>query len=118
MYWIGNLTAIDSNYVRSIGFAWLFKDAGVWCFVPKITGSTSLFYNAVFFVRFSLPLGLFWSIRWSASSTAKALWQAGIGWKLNGRLAILFRFQSDASSAAGVTGANTGQAQGFDYGTH
>lgn len=118
MYWIGNATAIDSIIVRSIGIAWLFKESGTWRFIPRITGSKSLLFNAVFFIRLSLPLGLFWSFRWSSSSTAKALWQAGLGWKLNGRLALLFRFQSDKSSAAGVTGPNTGQSSGFNYGTH
>ena len=118
LYKVGNLTAIDSDWVRSVGIAWLFKEQGEWKFMPRITGNTSLFYNAVFFLRFSLPFGLFWSLRWSESRVRKALWQAGIGWKLNGRLAVLFRFQSDASSAAGVTGANVGQAQGFEFGTH
>lgn len=118
LYKVGNLTAIDSDLVRSVGIAWLFKEGGVWRFKPRVTGNVSLFYNAVFFLRLSLPFGLFWSIRWSSSKTKKALWQAGIGWKLNGRLAVLFRFQSDASSAAGVTGANFGQSGGFEYGTH
>ena len=118
LYKIGNLTAIDEDWVRSVGVAWLFKEGGRWKFTPRITGNTSLFYNAVFFVRLSLPFGVFWSIRWSGSSAKKALWQAGIGWKLNGRLAVLFRFQSDASSAAGVTGPNVGQSGGFEYGTH
>ena len=118
MYWLGNVTAIDSDYVRSIGIAWLFKENDKWRFAPRITGNGSLFYNAVFFVRFSLPFGLFWSIRWAESTTKKSIWQSGIGCKLNGRFAILFRVQSDKSSAAGVTGPNFGQATGFNYGTH
>ena len=118
LYKIGNLTAIDSDWVRSVGVAWLFKDGGRWKFAPRITGNTSLFYNAVFFLRLSLPFGVFWSIRGSGSSAKKALWQAGIGWQLNGRLAVLLRFQSDKSSATGVTGPNFGQSGGFEYGTH
>jgi len=141
MYVIGNLSAIDSDYVRSFAVAWLFKENGKWVLTPRFTGNTALYYNAVFFVRWTttpliilLPIitalvgsnwpalfllhGLFWSFRWSASSTSKALWQAGIGWKLNGRFAPLFRFQSDESSATGVTGPNFGQATGFNYGTH
>ena len=118
MYWIGNITAIDSDLVKSIGIAWLFKENGKWAFTPRITGNTSLFYNAVFFVRLSLPLGIFASFRWSDSTIKKALFQTGIGWKLNGRLAILFRVQSDKTSAAGVTGPNLGQSGGFEYGTH
>ena len=115
---VGNLTVIDSDWVRSVGIAWLFKEDSKWNFLPRITGNTSLFYNAVFFIRLSIPCGLFWSFRWSGSRDCKALWQAGFGWKLNGRLAVLFRFQSDVSSAAGVTGPNTGQSGGFEYGTH
>ena len=118
LYKVGNLTAIDSDWVRSVGVAWLFKEGGRWRFVPRITGNTSLFYNAVFFLRVSLPFGLFFSFRWSSSETKKALFQTGFGWKLNGRLALLFRFQSDASSEQGVTGLNYGQAKGFNYGTH
>lgn len=115
---LGNATAIDSDIVRSIGVAWFFKTGGKWNLLPTVTGNASLFYNAVFFLRLSLPFGLFWSVRWSPSKASKAIWQAGIGWKLNGRLAVLLRIQSDASSAAGVTGQNLGQATGFEYGTH
>lgn len=118
MYVIGNLTAIDSDWVRSIGIAWVFQENGKWIFKPRITGQQSLFYNAALFVRLSLPSGIFASVRWSSSTTSKALLQTGIGWKLNGRLAVLLRIQSDASSAAGVTGPNLGQAGGFEYGTH
>jgi len=118
MYKIGNVTAIDSDYIKSFGIAWLFKENGKWNFIPRKTENVALFYNAILFLRFSLPFGVFASIRWSGSTVTKALFQCGMGWKLNGRLAILFRFQSDASSAAGVTGPNFGQAQGFEYGTH
>ncbi len=130
---------LDTDSIDSIGIAWLFKEDGRWCFTPRMTGERSLFFNAVFFVRYStcmpaffvqamltlitgwwwlmLP-GAFASVRWSASSTAKALLQVGAGWKLNGRIALLLRVQSDASSAAGSSGPNYGQASGFDYGTH
>lgn len=118
LYWFGNATAIDSDHVKSLGIAWLFKEDGRWNLIPRITGNTSLFYNAIFFLRLSLPFGIFASLRWSPSTTARSLFQAGLGWKLNGRLALLFRIQSDATSAQGVTGPNLGQATGFDYGTH
>lgn len=109
---------IDTDSVSSIGVAWLFKEDGAWCFKPRITGERSLFYNAVFFARINWPLGVFASFRWSASTTTKALFQTGIGWKLNGRIAVLLRIQSDATSAAGSAGPNYGQATGFDFGTH
>jgi len=118
LYWLGNATAIDDKYVKSIGIAWLFKEGGKWKFMPRITGQQSLFFNAVFFLRLSFPFGIFASVRWSSATDKKALFQAGIGWKLNGRLAVLFRIQSDKSSAKGVTGPNFGQSRGFYYGTH
>lgn len=118
LYWLGNATAIDDKVVKSIGIAWLFKEGGRWNFMPRITGQQSLFFNAVFFLRFSLPFGVFFSFRWSASSVKKALFQTGIGWALNGRLKVLFRIQSDISSAKGVTGPNVNQAVGFYYGSH
>lgn len=109
---------IDTDSIRTIGIAWLFREAGAWCWMPRITGDVSLFYNAVFFVRLNWPLGFFASLRWSSSTTARALLQAGLGWKLNGRIALLLRIQSDTTSAAGASGPNYGQATGFDYGTH
>jgi len=114
---LGNLTAIDDSYIKSVGIALLFKDPK-WDFKPLVTGNDSLFYNALLFLRLSLPFGLFFGFRWSPATDKKALFQCGIGWKLNGRLAVLFRIQSDESAAAGETGANTGQATGFNYGTH
>lgn len=109
---------LDTDEVLSIGFAWLFKENGKWNFLPRITGNTSLFYNAALFLRLSLPLGIFASVRWSSSTTKKALLQTGFGWKLNGRIAVLLRIQSDATSAAGSSGPNYGQSGGFEYGTH
>ena len=101
-----------------MALAWLFKEDGKWSVVPRPCSDTSLFYNAIFFVRIASPFGIFASVRWSGSTTGKAILQAGIGWALNGRLKLLFRIQSDATSAAGVTGENVGQSTGFDYGTH
>lgn len=118
LYWLGNATAIDGKYIKSIGIAWLFKEGGKWVFMPRITGEQSLFFNSVFFLRLSLPFGIFASVRWSEAFDKKSLFQAGIGWKLNGRLAVLLRIQSDKTSAAGVTGPNVGQSRGFYYGPH
>lgn len=109
---------LDTDSIKSIGIAWLFKENGVWSFLPRITGEKSLFYNAVFFLRLNWPLGIFASVRWSSSTTERALFQTGIGWKLNGRITVTLRVQSDATSAAGSAGQNYGQAQGFEFGTH
>ena len=142
-YWLGNLTAIDDKYVKSIGIAWLFKEGEKWMFMPRITGRQSLFFNAVFFLRYTIapptiimsllsvychslwPLlfGVFFSIRWAKigpvlGGKPRSFLQAGIGYKLNGRFGLLLRMQNDISSASGVTGANVGQAKGFNYGPH
>lgn len=115
---LGNFLTVDSDEVRSIGIAWLFTEQGKWRFLPRLCAKTSLFYNAVFFVRFCWPFGFFWSVRWSGASDRKAMLQTGLGFKLNGRFAILLRVQSDKTSAAGVTGPNLGQSGGFEFGTH
>lgn len=109
---------LDTDWIKSIGIAWVFKENGKWCVIPRITGNTSLFYNAIFFVRIGLPFLLCASFRWSGSTTSRAVFQCCVGYKLNGRAALSIRIQSDASSAAGDQGPNYGQAQSFDYGTH
>lgn len=105
---------LDTDSIHSVGGAWLFKENGRWRFKPRVTENVALFYNAVFFLRLSLPFGIFIHIR----PLRAQFFQGGLGWKLNGRIALLFRFQNDASAAAGVSGPNYGQSQGFDYGTH
>lgn len=114
MYWLGNATAIDPSWIMTFAVAWIFKDGGKWSFVPRWCGEVSLFYNAQFFLRLSLPFGMFFGMRLGSVR----LFQCGIGWKLNGRFGILFRVQTDASAAKGVTGPNYGQATGYDFGTH
>lgn len=115
---IGNLTALDQDAMKSVGAAWGFKEGGKWSFVPRKVGNVSLYYNSILFIRFCWPLGVFFAVRWSGATDKKALFQTGFGWKLNGRLAVLFRVQSDKTSAAGVTGPNVGQATGWEFGTH
>jgi len=109
---------LDTNTIKSKGIAWLFKENGVWNLIPRITGNVSQFYNAIFFLRFSLPFGIFTMFRWKETSNKKAFLQLGIGWKLNGRFGITARIQSDDSAEAGESGPNYGQAKGFEYGTH
>jgi hypothetical protein len=77
----------------------------------------SLYYNAMFFLRFNLPFGLFIGIRWAGKDPySKEFAQAGIGTKLNGDFALTLRVQSDASAAGGTTGPNVGQAIGWNQG--
>ena len=124
---LGNLTAIDDSYIKSIGIAWLFKEGGQWDFKPLVTGNDSLFYNAVFFFRLTfigwIPAGVFFMLRWAEigpvlGGKPRSFLQVGFGYKLNGRFGLPLRVQNDVSSAAGVTGPNVGQATGFNYGTH
>lgn len=77
----------------------------------------SLFRNGLVYVRLLWPFGLFLHVRW-CGSCRRAFLQAGVGWKLNGRFAVLMRVQSDDSAAVGVYGPNTGQAQGWREGDH
>jgi hypothetical protein len=77
----------------------------------------SLFRNGVVYWRLLWPFGYFLHVRW-CGGCRRAFLQAGFGWKLNGRLALLFRVQSDASAAAGTTGQNHGQATGWLEGDH
>lgn len=78
----------------------------------------SLFYNGIFYFRFMLPFWIGVGIRWAGGNpTRREYLQTGIGWKGNGRFAILLRIQSDRSAAEGTSGPNYGQAEGFNCGT-
>lgn len=77
----------------------------------------SLFRNGLFYFRLTRPFGIFLHIRWCAFCR-RAFLQSGIGWKLNGRFAVLLRIQSDQSAAEGVHGRNFGQASGWSEGNH
>lgn len=77
----------------------------------------SLFRNGMVYVRLLWPFGVFLHVRW-CGSCRRAFLQTGAGWKLNGRFAVLFRVQSDATAAAGTSGPNFGQAPGWSEGEH
>lgn len=78
---------IDQDSIHTVAVAWLFKESGRWVFRPRLCGDDSLFYNAVFFLRLSLPFGIFWSVRW-AENWRRSFLQASLGWKGNGRLTM------------------------------
>ena len=107
---------LDDTWIKTIGISWLFTVDGKWCFIPKIVPSNWQYANACIFVRIGFPFAFFMQLR--AGPTH--LWQGGIGWKQSGRIAIHFRFQTDASSAIGyhVDLPNTDHASGFEYGRH
>lgn len=111
---------IEDTTVESQGIAWGFKENGKWVFIPRLTGNAHQFFNAIFFMRLTFPLGLFVQIRWSDKLVGKQFIQYGFGYKNSGRIAVLCRVQSDASSAIGYHEGlpNLGQAQGFEYGGH
>jgi len=119
-WWDGILNAfpfcLDDIYIKTVGIAWLFTIDGKWCFIPKIVPNDWQYANACIFIRFGLPFAFFMQLRCSATH----LWQGGLGWKQSGRFAIHFRFQTDASAAAGfhVGMPNTDQSGGFEYGRH
>lgn len=77
----------------------------------------SLFRNGLIYLRLTRPFGIFIHLRWCAFCR-RAFLQTGFGWKLNGRIAVLLRIQSDQSAADGVHGHNFGQAVGFAEGNH
>lgn len=98
---------IDTDSVRTLlSLAW--DEQGIYA-----PGDQSLFFNGYCFLRITLPFGIWLHL--------KPLWklrfQCGLGWKLNGRAALTFRFQTDISAAAGVSGRNFGQAAGWKRGT-
>lgn len=105
---------LDTDSLSSVALAWIFTEKGEWKWKPRVCEDKSLFYNAQFFLRLSWPLGVFFGMRLGPTY----LFQCGIGWKLNGRLALLFRVQTDASAAAGTSGPNYGQSPGYEFGTH
>ena len=85
---------IDDTSVKSLGIAWGFKENDKWNFIPRLTGNAHQFFNAVFFIRFTFPFGLFMQIRWSDKPTGKQFIQLGLGYKNTGRIAVLCRIQS------------------------
>ena len=115
---LGNFLVVPVEWLKSIGIVWGFKENDKWCFKPRITGEGSLYFNGILFLRLSLPFDVRFGLRWSGSSTKAALFQTGLGFKLNGRFAPTVRVQSDGSSAAGTYSPNPGQAQGWNYGGH
>jgi hypothetical protein len=77
-------------------------------------GEQSLYMNGVWFVRLMRPFGVFVGVRPIVDGN---VYQAGLGWKGNGRLALTLRRQSFEQSARGVLGPNAGHARGWDRGT-
>jgi len=115
--WLGDYTAIPEKYsIHVVSFQCGFFDLVYPAFdVMRIIyrDPPSLFMNGFFFIQIRLPFWVGIQIR----PFTRKYFQCGFGWKGNGRLAILFRFQTDESSAIGMDGINVGQATYMNDGT-
>lgn len=96
---------IDQDNVNSWAVAW---DADGIYFPDDL----SLFCNGYVMVRVCWPLGVFVHIK----PVRNARFQFGIGWKVNGRVGLTLRWQTDESAANGTHGQNVGQAKEWNRG--
>lgn len=116
--WLGDHTAIPDKYsihILSLQFGMFdsvyqgaFDVFRIWYKDPP-----ALYMNGFFFLQLRLPFWIGIQIR----PFTQRYFQCGIGWKGNGRLAILCRIQTDESAAAGMDGVNVGQASFMNDGT-
>ena len=97
---------LDSESIGTVAFA--FDRRGV--YMPE---DYSLFYNGFVFLRLTFPFGIWLHVK----PLRNLRIQTGIGWKLNGRVGLTLRAQTDASAADGEHGPNYGQASGWARGT-
>ena len=97
---------IDTDYIGTLAFAW--DEEG-----PYSPEDRSLFYNGYFMFRWVFPFGLWFHIKPARNLRI----QFGLGWKLNGRIGLTLRFQTDESAADGEHGPNLGQASAWARGT-
>lgn len=113
--WLGNKTAIPEKYsIHVVSLQCGFFDRIGFTLARLIyRDAPSLFMNGAFFLQIRLPFWIGIQIR----PFTKRYFQCGLGWKGNGRLAVLFRFQTDESSAAGMDYPNSGQATYMNDGT-
>jgi hypothetical protein len=104
---LNNRLAIDVDRMKTL-FAWASDVEGT-----HRPDDTSLFWNGVLMFRLCWPLGIWLHVK----PTIYTRIQAGVGYKLNGRLGLTLRVQSDESAARGTHGPNLGQATGWARGT-
>ena len=115
--WLDNLLnswplCLDMASIKPLVRAGVCRTDGLWHAWATTNAGSSLFYNGVFFIRIMLPFWIGIQIR----PTTEYYSQVGFGWKLNGRLGVIFRVQSDKSAAAGTHGPNYGHANGWECG--
>jgi hypothetical protein len=106
--WLGDHTAIPERYsIHLLSLQCGFFDKYGFTLARLIyRDPPSLFMNGAFYLQIRLPFWVGIQIR----PFTKRYFQCGFGWKGNGRAAILFRFQTDESSAAGMDFQNHSQA--------
>lgn len=102
---------VDTDSVRTFAFS-----IGPWFRWIRRERAGALYANGLFFLRVNWPLGIFVLVRWSGSTSKKSQLHLGLGYKLNGRITITCRVQSDDTAERGVNGPNWGQAKGWDPG--
>ncbi len=118
--WTGDKTALPERWVVPVAsLQWGFgsverpNPANLRLLTGPASDTGSLYQNGLLFARVALPCFIGLQIRWGGAAMRLAYLQTHAGWKLNGRLAIAFRVQSDTSAAAGMDAPNPGQAVGF-----
>ncbi len=111
---IGDKTAIDPSKIKPLLSIAITKP--IHYNIGHGDQDSSLYWNAPFFFRIMLPFYIGFMVRWSGCTDCRAFLQTGIGWKLNGRLALTLRIQSDTSGESGMDFPNPGQAKGWEYG--
>lgn len=108
MQFIVPVLCLTCGYVRAVQGGWMMAalDRGP---------NPQMFWNGAVCVRFMLPFCICLQLRWRASGSP-SYWQFLLGWKINGRFTVAFRFEDDASAAAGVLAPNTDQSSGWNEG--
>src|SRR3990167_6101049 len=99
---------LDAEIIRTAAVAW---DADGVYFPSR----RSLFYNGFIFLRLTWPFGIFIHVK----PVRNARFQCGSGWKLNGRIGLILRWQKDEKAAQGAheNAPNVGKARGWNRGT-
>ena len=99
---------LDADSIRTVAIAW--DEEGI-CLPDR----RSLFNNGYVSLRLTWPFGAWLHVK----PVRNARFQAGAGWKLNGRFGLTFRWQTDAKAAAGAhdNAPNHGQASAWARGT-
>ena len=95
--WLNNFLnkwpwCLDEDNIKSFAVVWGFKREGKWQWIlERAPNDGAQFYNGIACLRLNWPIGIFFQVRWSGSTTRKSLLQFGLGWKVIGRIGPIFR---------------------------